>query len=75
MLKPNAQGSRVIIIVLQVGRVKIYVTAAEEQWRRSGKRKQRIKFVPPSKLVEKLIWVPFISSCKIFIPSLHALSC
>jgi hypothetical protein len=69
MPKPNAQGSRVIIIVVQVGTVKIYVTAAEEQWRRSGKKKQRMKFVPPSKLVEKLVWVPFISFCKIFIPS------
>jgi hypothetical protein len=35
----NAQGSRVIIVVDQVGAVKIYVVW--QQWRRSGKRRER----------------------------------
>jgi hypothetical protein len=34
----NAQGSRVIIIVVQVGAVKIYVTGAAETC--SGKKKE-----------------------------------
>jgi len=61
----NAQGSRVIIIVVQVGAVKIYVTAAQALRR----KKQRMKLSLPPKLVEKLVWVPVISFCKIFIPS------
>jgi hypothetical protein len=35
----NAQGSRVIIVVVQVGAVKIYVVW-QQQWRRSGKRRE-----------------------------------
>jgi hypothetical protein len=35
----NAQGSRVIIVVVQVRAVKIYVAAA--QWRRWGKKRER----------------------------------
>ncbi len=62
----NAQGLRVIIVVVQVGAVKIYVAA---QCRRSGKRKHRMKLSLPPKLVGKLVWVPVISFCKIFIPS------
>jgi hypothetical protein len=65
--------SRVVIVVIQVGAVKIYV--ANKQWKRSGKRKDRMKLslppklgerkdrmklnVPP-KLGEKLVWVPVI---------------
>jgi hypothetical protein len=37
----NAQGSRLIIVVIQVRAVKIYVAAV--QWRRSGKRKDKMK--------------------------------
>jgi hypothetical protein len=55
-------GSRVIV---QVGAVKIYVAA---QWRRSGTSKERMKLSLPPKLVEKLVCVPVISFCKIFIP-------
>jgi hypothetical protein len=61
----NAQVSRVIIAIVQVGAVKIYVPAV----RRSGKRKHWMKLSLPLKLVEKLVWVPVISFCKIFIPS------
>jgi hypothetical protein len=43
----------------------IYVTAR----RRSGKRKDKMKLSLPPKLVEKLVWVPIIWLCKIFIPS------
>jgi hypothetical protein len=46
----NAQGSRVIIVVVQVGAVKIYVAAVH---RRSGKRKHRMKLSLPPKSVEK----------------------
>jgi hypothetical protein len=63
----NAQGSRLIIVVVQVGAVKIYVAAVEAG--RSGKIKDRMKLCLPPKLVEKLVWVPIISRCKIFIPS------
>jgi len=63
-----AQGSRLIIVVVQVGAVKIYV-AAQQQCRRLGKRKHRMKLSLPPKLVEKLVWVPVISFSKIFIPS------
>jgi hypothetical protein len=34
---------------------------------RSGKRKDRMKLCLPPKLVEKLVWVPIILLCKIFI--------
>ncbi len=55
----NAQGSRVIIVVVQVGAVKIYVAAVEAQWRRSGKRKEGMKLSLPPKLVGKLVWVSY----------------
>jgi len=47
----NAQGSRVIIVVVHVGAVKIHV----EQCRRSGNRKHRMKLSLPPKSVEKLV--------------------
>jgi hypothetical protein len=53
-------GLRVIIVVVQVGAVKIYG---------AGKRNCRMKLSLPPKLVEKLVWVPVISFCRIFIPS------
>jgi hypothetical protein len=43
----NAQGSRGIIVVVQVGAVKIYVTAAVEALRkkeRQGETQETIKF-------------------------------
>jgi hypothetical protein len=49
----NAQGSRVIIVVVQVRAVKIYVAAA--QCRRSRKRKHRMKLSLPPKWVEKVV--------------------
>jgi hypothetical protein len=61
----NAQGSRVIISVVQVGAVKLYVVAVEAL----KKKKDRIKLSLLPKLLEKLVWVPVISFCKIFIPS------
>jgi hypothetical protein len=47
-LSINAQGSRVIIIVVHVGAGKIYVAV---QWRHSGKRKDRMKLSLPPKLM------------------------
>jgi hypothetical protein len=44
-----AQGSRVLIVVVQVGAAKIYVAAV---WRRSGKRQYRMKLILPPKLVK-----------------------
>jgi hypothetical protein len=43
----------------------------QQQWRRWRTRKDRMKLNLPPKLVEKLelVWVPVISSCKIFILS------
>jgi hypothetical protein len=62
----NAEGSRVIIAIVQVGAAEKYMY---QQCRRSGKRKHWMKLSLPLKLVEKLLWVPVISFCKIFIPS------
>jgi hypothetical protein len=56
----------IIIVVVQVGAVKIYVAVVE---RRSGKRKDRMKLSLSSKLVEKLVWVSILWFCKIFICS------
>jgi hypothetical protein len=61
----NAQGSRVIIVVVQGGAVKIYVAAVQAL----RKRMHRMKLSLPPNWVEKLVWVPVISFCKIFIPS------
>jgi hypothetical protein len=63
----NAQGSRLIIVVVQVRPVKKYVAAVGK---RSRKREDRMKLSLTSKLEEKLVWVPvIIMPCKIFIPS------
>jgi hypothetical protein len=40
-----------------------------QQWRRPGKRKDRMKLSLPPILLEKLVWVSVITICKIFIPS------
>ncbi len=64
----NAQGSRVIIVVVQVGAVKIYVAAVEGA---QGKRKEGMKLSLPPKLVEKLVWVLVISFCKVSFPVKH----
>jgi hypothetical protein len=52
----NAQSSRVIIVLVELGAVKIYVAAVKAL----GKRKEGIKLSLPPKLVEKLVWVPVI---------------
>jgi hypothetical protein len=59
-------GSKIIIMAVQVGAVKIYVAAMEAL---REKRKDRMKLNLPPKLVGKLVWVPVILFCKIFIPS------
>jgi len=51
-----AQGSRLIIVVVQVWALKIYVAAEEG--------KEGMKLSLPPKLMEKLVWVPVISFCK-----------
>ncbi len=56
----NAQGSRVIIVVVQVGEVKIYVAALEALRKKERQEETQL---------EKLVWVPVIAFCKIFIPS------
>jgi hypothetical protein len=61
----NAQGSRVVIVGGQVGAVKIYVPAVETL------RKEGTKLRLPPKLVEKLVWVPVFSFCKISFPVRH----
>jgi hypothetical protein len=62
----NAQGWRAITVVLQVGAVKIYVAALKAL----RKKRKRGSSLPP-KLVEKLVWVPAISFCKISFPVTH----
>ncbi len=54
----NAQGSRQIIVLQQVGVLKIICSS-------SG------NFSLSPNLSEKLVWVPVISLCKIFIPVRH----
>jgi hypothetical protein len=55
----NAQGSRVIKIVCLCSSSAGALTKKETQ----------VKLSLPPKLMEKLVWVPVISFCKIFIPS------
>jgi hypothetical protein len=83
----NAQGWIVFIIVVQVvGVGKIYVAVVVQ---RPGKSKEGMKLsLPPKfpgnskegmklsllpKLVEKLVWVPVISFCKISFPVTHVM--
>jgi hypothetical protein len=62
----NAQGSRVIIVVEQVG-VKIYVAVVQSLWKKETQDE--------TQFTRKISLVPIICSCKTFIPSiaLHAL--
>jgi hypothetical protein len=57
-----AQGSRVTIVVVQVGAAKIYVAAPE------ALRKKERGDETQSK---KLVWVPVILVCKISLPVTH----
>jgi hypothetical protein len=43
----------------------------QQQWRLSGKMKEGMKLSVLPKLVEKLVWVPVISFCKISFPVKH----
>jgi hypothetical protein len=43
----------------------------QQQWRLSGKMKEGMKLSLLPKLVEKLVWVPVISFCKISFPVKH----
>jgi hypothetical protein len=52
----NAQGSRLIIVVVQLGAVKIYVAAAVEALR--GKRKDRMKLSFTTKIDGFLSFIP-----------------
>jgi hypothetical protein len=58
----NAQGSRLIIVVVQVRAVKIYVVAVQALRKKESQDET-------TKLVERLVWVPVISFHKIFIPT------
>jgi NADH:ubiquinone oxidoreductase subunit 6 (subunit J) len=49
----NAQGLRVIIVVVHVGAVQIYVAAVQVL----KKKETQDESLPPE-LVEKLVWVP-----------------
>jgi hypothetical protein len=62
----KAQGSRIFIVVAEVGAVKIYVAAAVDVL-----KKEEIKLSLPPKLVEKLVWVPVICFCRISFPNKH----
>jgi hypothetical protein len=61
----HAEGSRVIILVVQVRAVKISVAVVE------APRKEGMKLSFPPKLVEKLVWVSVISFCRISFPVMH----
>jgi hypothetical protein len=56
----NAQGSKLIIVVVHVGAVKIYVAAVE------ALRKEGMKLSLPPKLVEKLA-IDFYFDCEIVV--------
>ncbi len=60
----NAQGSRFIIVVLQVRGISSE-NICKQYWRCSGKIKEGMKLSLPPKLVEKLVWVRVISFRKI----------
>ncbi len=96
----NAQGSRVIIVVVHVGAVKTYVAAVQALRKKETQDEFQfttkiggktslgpsyflfvkfhsqlrvwcpimLNFSLPPKLVEKLVWVPVISFCKISFP-------
>jgi hypothetical protein len=66
----NAQGSRLIIVVVQVGAVKIYVAAVKALRKKETHRKKETQ--DETQFTTKfggkeLVWVPVISFCKIFI--------
>ncbi len=63
----NAQGSRVIIVVVEIGVVEIYVPAVEAL--RKEERGDKTQFI--TKLVEKLVWVSVILFCKLSFPVTH----
>jgi hypothetical protein len=65
----NAQGLRVPNYSSCTARFSENICSSSE-WRRSEKRKDRMKLSLPTKFVEKLVWVPVISFCKISIPKL-----
>jgi hypothetical protein len=67
----HAQGSRVIIVVVQVGAVKKYVTAVEVL--RKIERGDEISLAP--KLTEKLVWIPVFSFSKISFSVRHLMAC
>jgi hypothetical protein len=63
-LSTYAQGSKVIIVVVQLGAVKIYVAGVEAL----RKKNEGVKLSLPPKLVEQLVSVSVISFCKISFP-------
>jgi NADH:ubiquinone oxidoreductase subunit 6 (subunit J) len=67
IIKFNAEGSRVIIVVVHVGALKLYLAAVEAALRKE-ERQDETQFTTKI-LVGKLVWVPVILLCKIFIPS------
>jgi hypothetical protein len=60
------------MVIVLVGEMEIYVGVVE-----ALKKEDRMNLSLPPKLVEKLIWVLFISLCNIFIPNymIDALLC
>jgi len=59
----TSQGSRVIIVVVQVAAVKIYVAAVEALGKKE--REDETHSVYRQYWWKKLVWVPVISFCKI----------
>jgi hypothetical protein len=71
MHKFRAQVSRVIIVVVQVGAVKIYVPAVEALMKKE--RGDETQFI--AKIGGKLVWVPIILFYKISFPATHLMPC
>jgi heme/copper-type cytochrome/quinol oxidase subunit 2 len=62
----NVQGSIVIIVVVQVGAVKIYVAAVQALRKKETQDETQFHH---QNWWKKLVWVPVITFCKIFILS------
>jgi hypothetical protein len=62
------KGSRVIIVLVQVGAVKIYASSSAGA-REKKETQDETQSTTKNWWKKKLVWVPVISFCKIFIPS------
>jgi hypothetical protein len=65
----NAQGSRVIIVVVRRKSSENICSSSAVQALRKKETPDETQFITTKILVENLVWVPVISFCKISFPS------